>query len=210
MSFLALIVVHWTLSQQAFSFTPKGIEIYLSALSRYKALFTATVATIAAYFGFHRLNAATDANVQKLKQDRFTEWKSVLDVSFIEIEKYDPFMKKRFIRVRHKFYEQLYPLNFNIQNKSQLTHIFDATFRPLVNFFEQQNEKHIGMGGAYLNDKHSYSYDSYRFLFLGCVDDYYDNIEFDLHNLYLSCLPPERQIDAEMHNNALRNFRTTR
>src|SRR5258708_36341525 len=85
MSFLALIVVHWTLSQQAFSFKPKWIEIYLSALSRYKALFNATVATIAAYFGFHTLNASTDANVQTLKQWSVTELKSVLNLQFTRV-----------------------------------------------------------------------------------------------------------------------------
>ncbi len=206
MSLLALIAIHWTLSEKSFAFTLKGIDNYLAALGNYKALFTATVATMAAYFGFHRLKAATEANIQKSKQDRFSEWKYVLDIRLAEIEKSDPFMKREFIRIRHNFYERLYPLNFNIDGKAQLTNIFDATFRDTVNFFEQQNNKHIGMGGAYPNNKFAYSFDSFRFLFLGCIDNVYNNIVPDLMELYLRCLPADRIINAGMYKAALVNY----
>lgn len=206
-SLLALILIHWTLSKHSFLFSPKGIDNYLSELGNYKALFTATVATMAAYFGFHRLRAATDANIQKSKQDRFLEWKSVLDIRFIEIEKKDAFMKREFIRIRHNLYERLYPLNFNIGNKSQLTKIFDTTFRDVVGFFELKNNRHIGMGGAYPDNKYSYSFDSFRFLFLGCVDNVYNEIVTDLLELYLSCLPADRLINAEMYKSALMNYK---
>lgn len=69
MSILALAVVHMTFfdcSKYHFSFTPSGINNYLSALGEYKALFTATVATIAAYYGLWRFQVAADQN-----RDRF-------------------------------------------------------------------------------------------------------------------------------------------
>ena len=207
MSLLALIGVHWLLFKQEFLFSPDGLENYLSALGKYKALFTATVATIAAYFGFHRLKAATDANVQKAKQDRFSEWKSVLDIRLIEIEKKDPFMKREFIRIRHNFYEQLHSFSFNITDQTQLANLFNDNFRELVGFFEQQNNRHIGMGGAYPDNRYAYSFDSFRFLFLGCVDDVYNNIVVDLQDLYVACLPADRLIDPEMYRTAIQNYR---
>jgi hypothetical protein len=209
MSLLALLFIHWTLSlKYAFSFSPNGINTYLTALSDYKALFTGTIATMAAYFGLHRLKVATDANLQKVKQDRFSEWKSVLDIRFIEIEKQDPFMKREFIRIRHNLYEQLYDRNFNVVDNAQLTQIVQVIFPPtLINFFEIQNNKHIGMGGVYPNNTYAYSFDSFQFLFLGCLDNVYAESRADLLTYYLTQLPPDRLIDSELYSNALRNFR---
>jgi len=66
MSSLALIAIHWTLSKNSFSFTPTGLNNYLSAVGEYESLFTGTIATVAAYFGLLRLKATTDATLQKV------------------------------------------------------------------------------------------------------------------------------------------------
>lgn len=208
MSFVALIAIHWTLCDKySFSLSPTGINNYLTALGQYKALFTATVATIAAYFGLHRLNAANVANSDKLKQDRFSEWKTVLDIRFIEIEKTDPYMRREFTRVRYNLFRQLYDLNFSISNNAQLTQIFQSTFQDLVRFFEEQNNRHIGMGGVYLNNNFSYSLDSFRFLLLGSIDANYPEISQDLRTLYLATLDPNRIIDSNMFMAAQQNYR---
>lgn len=208
MSLIALVTIHWTLCiKYTFSFSPDGIETYLISFSKYKTLFTATVATIAAYFGLHRLKAATDANSDKLRQDRFSEWKTVLDIRFIEIEKNDPYMKREFVRVRYNLFRQLYDLNFSITNNAQLTKIFKSTFQDLARFFEEQNNRHIGMGGIYPNKSFSYSFDSFRFLILGSVDITYTDIVKDLQTLYLASIDPNRIIDINMYQNAQRNYR---
>ena len=206
MSIIALVAIHCLLHDKyILSFSPVGINTYLSAFGQYKALFTATVATIAAYLGLLRLKVATDANNDKLKQDRFSEWKMVLDIRFIEIEKLDPYMKREFIRVRYNLFKQLYDLHFSISNKDQLTQISQTTFGDLISFFEAQNNKHIDMGGAYPDDQFSYSFDSFRFLLLGCVDKTYPDILTDLKALYLSALPTDRYIDSDLYKAALTN-----
>lgn len=207
-SLAALVVIHWNFSKQSFSFTASGVNTYLSAYGEYKALFTGTVATIAAFFGLHRLNAATEANVQKAKQDRYSDWKTVLDVRFIDIEKNDPCMKREFIRVRFKFYEELCKINFNIENKQVLTNIFQKVFVSLVPFFEELNETHIQMGGVYPNNLHSYSLDAFHFLFIGSIGEDYSGISADLKDLYLANLPANRIIDPDTYKTAqLRNIR---
>lgn len=208
MSLIAIVTIHWTLfDKYSFSFSPEGIDNYLVSFGQYKGLFTATVATIAAYFGLHRLKAATDANSDKVRQDRFSEWKTVLDIRFIEIEKYDPYMKREFIRVRYNLFRQLYDLKFSIENNAQLTQIFLSTFQELARFFEEQNNKYIGMGGAYPNNTHSYSFDNFRFLFLGSVDIIYPSIVSDLQTLYLAALDPNRMINANLYRTAQQNYR---
>lgn len=208
MSLVALVTIHWTLyNKYSFSFSPEGIDKYLTSYGQYKALFTATVATIATYFGLHRLKAATDANSDKLRQDRFSEWKTVLDIRFIEIEKYDPFMRREFTRVRYNLFRQLYDLNFSISNNEQLTQIFQSTFQDLAQFFEEQNNRYIGMGGVYPDNTHSYSFYSFRLLFLGSVDNIYPEIVRDLQTLYFTALDPNRFIDANMFLTAQQNYR---
>lgn len=208
MSLIALVAIHWTLCiKYSFSFSPEGIEIYLISFGKYKALFTATVATIAAYFGLRSLKAATDANSAKLRQDRFSEWKTVLDIRFIEIEKYDPYMKREFVRVRYNLFTQLYNLNFSITNDSQLTQIFQSIFRNLTRFFEEQNNRHIGMGGIYPDTTYSYSFDSFCFLLLGSVDNSYADIINDLKLLYLASLDINRLVDVNMYQTAQRNYK---
>jgi len=196
MSTLALFAIHWELSKKTFSFSPRGIDNYLRTLGSYKTLFTATIATIAAYFGLHRLKAAVDANLQKLQQDRFAEWRSVLDVSLVRIEGTDNYMKREFIRSRYKLFQRLFPINFAIGSKSQLESIFDEIFRDSVYTFEEQNKNYIKIGGLYLNQEHSYSFDSFRYLFISCLDTCYIDLESDLKNLYLERLP-NRLIDPE-------------
>jgi len=208
MSLVALVSIHWTLfNNYSLSFTPEGIDSYLISFGKYKALFTGTVATIAAYFGLHRLKAATDANSDKLRQDRFSEWKTVLDIRFIEIEKLDPYMKREFVRIRYNLFRQLYDLNFSITNNAQLTQIFQTTFQDLVKVFEEQNNKQLGMGGVYPNNTHSYSFDNFRFLLLGSVDNLYPDIVSDLKTLYLGAIDPNRTIDLNMFRAAQLNYR---
>ncbi len=208
MSLIAIATIHWTLfGKYSFSFSPEGIDIYLVSFGQYKGLFTATVTTIAAYFGLHRLKAATDANSDKVRQDRFSEWKTVLDIRFIEIEKFDPYMKREFIRVRYNLFIQLYDRNFSIENNEQLTQIFQSTFKEHARFFEENNTKYIGMGGVYRNEKHSYSFDSFRFLLLGSVDILYPSIVSDLQTLYLTALDPNRMIDFNLYRTAQKDYR---
>ena len=143
MSLLAIITIHWIFfdaKKYSFSFSPDGINNYLKGFGNYKALFTSTVATIAAYFGLFRLKAATDANRDKIKQDRFLEWKTVLEVRLIEMEKKDPYMKREFIRLRYNYFKQLYDMNFSISTKEQLQQIFQTNFIKIINSFETQNK----------------------------------------------------------------------
>ena len=110
MSLLAIITIHWTLFTRRiyiFSFSPTGINNYLIGYGTYKALFTGTVATIAAYIGLLRYKAATEANKDKVKQDMFSEWKNRLDYRLIEIEMNGPYLKRIFTDVRLRLFNRV-------------------------------------------------------------------------------------------------------
>ncbi len=212
MSLLAIIAIHWSFfntTKYSFSFSPTGINNYLNGFGNYKALFTSTVATIAAYFGLFRLKAATDANRDKLKQDRFSEWKTVLDVRFIEMEKKDPCMKREFIKLRYNYFNQLYNMHFSISNKDQLQQIFQTNFNASISFFEIQNNKYVSVGGYYPDHNFSYSFDSFQFLVLGSIDNDYPKILDDLRHLYLEALGTDRIVSMEMYKLALLRNSTT-
>lgn len=208
MSCLALIDIHWNFfdkSKYEFSFTPQEINTYLQGFGVYKTLFTGTVATIAAYFGLLRLKVANEANKDKLKQDRFSEFKTLIDVRVIEVESRDPYMKREFIRIRYNFFNDLFERKFSILDSVSLREVFERHFKNVVRFFEEQNNRYIKMGGIYPNSTYSYSYDSFRFMFQGCFEEMYLGIETDLLKLYLAEMDSARMINADMYSTALKN-----
>lgn len=209
MSILALTTIHWHLIELGltFSFTPKGIDTYISAFGQYKYLFSGTIATCSVYFGLLGLKLSKDANLDKIKKDDFNEWKMILQVSSAEINKDDPLMINKIIKIRRQLFNDLHKLDFNIQNIDQLTAIFNDHIKELVGNFELNNNRWLGMGGIYKNDQHSYSYDSFQFIFFGMIEEHYENIGNDLKNLYIENLPADRHIDNDLYQTAMINYR---
>lgn len=203
MSLLALITIHLTLWDYSFSFSPEGLTTYIAAYGKYAALFAGTITVTSVYFGLLRVHAATEANRDKSRQDRFGEWKVVLEVRMAELKK-DPFMKREFYRLRLQYFNELYQRNFIVANRQQLTEIFNV-FAGHVAFFEQQNDEYIRMGSAVPNGIYSYSYDSFQFMFFGGIENMYNDIGNDLRQLYASRLPADRVINEENYHAAYRH-----
>lgn len=63
------------------------------------------------------------------------------------------------------------------------------------------------MGGIYPNNTYLYSFDSFRFLLLGSLDDRYTNIVRDLQSLYLASIDQNRTINNNLYQTALQNYR---
>lgn len=85
--------------------------------------------------------------------------------------------------------------------------VFNGIFGDgIIKFFESMNETRLGMGDVYPSSTYSYSLDSFRFLFLGCLKSYYDELENDLQKLYLEEMDPNRIIDKNLYQSALDNF----
>jgi ribosome biogenesis GTPase A len=125
----------------------------------------------------------------------------------VEIERYDPYMRREFTRVRYNLFKQLYDINFSISDIAILTKIFQSNFQDIVKFLETQNNRHIGMGGVYINNTQSYSFDSFRFLLLGCVDNVYPEIVSDLQTLYLNAMPANRMINPGLYQTSALNYK---
>lgn len=201
MSLLALVIIHATLFKYTFSLTPAGLNTYLNEYKSYSALFAGTIATTGGYLGLLRLHAATNANRDKLKQDRFSEWKTVFEIRALETEKKDPFMKREFVRLRWHFFNELYKRNFTVANKNDLTTVL-SIFKTVIPFFEEQSNDYVNMGGVYRDANSSYSVNSFVFLFLGLIDISYNEIELDLRGLYISYLPQNRIVGEALYHSA--------
>lgn len=208
MTLIALFAIHWNLSNLNLSFTPQGIENYLNSFGQYKALFTGTVATCAAYFGLLRVKVSEDANREKIKQDYFNEWKIIFQIRSSEIERNDRLMMRELTKVRRALFNDLYSINFQIQSKEQLEIIFDKNIKALVDFFETHNNLHNELGGAYPDEKHSYSFDSFSFMFLGMIEESYSEIGDDLKELYLMGMNDQRIISQNEYKNALQHWKS--
>ena len=190
---LAIIAIHWDLASRSFLISPKGISNYLGQYGNYKALFTGTVATTAAFLGLKRLQVAAEANTDKLRQDRFIEWKAVLEGRFLEIEKTDPLMKRPFIKERWNLFCELHTHDFNITSKEPLLKTFNI-FDTSIQFFETFNKSYMDNGETYRSKDHAYSLDSFHYLIIGTFNKVYDNYYDDLKEAYLSKLPAHRLV----------------
>ncbi|WP_125344669.1 hypothetical protein [Tenacibaculum singaporense] len=204
MSILALISIHGKLADFELKLSPSGIDNYLSFFGDYKYLFTGTIATCSAYFGLLRVKATLDSNIEKIRQDRFSEWKTIVQVRCNEIESLDPKMTREIIKIRLPIYNYLYDKNFEIKNIDELTEIFNANVSDLVGFFEDTNKRQQSLG-VYPSREYSYSFDSFRFIFYGMLDSWYEEMINDLEALYIQNLPDGRMINEEHYQVALRN-----
>lgn len=208
-SLIAVIIVHAKMflsPNYKFSFSLTTIGGYFNIYAEFGGLFKATVATIVAYLGLKRLQVASEANSDKLKQDHFVEWRTVQDVRLVEIEKTDPYMKREFTKIRQKLFMELYVLDFKIENREQLSKIFDSNFKEFIPFFEQMNEKYMEFGGIYPNITFSYTGQNFSFLFGGCIEKSYDNLYADILDLHRQNLDENRFIDSSMYQSALQNY----
>lgn len=198
-SVIATLVTLW--NDYSVSVSSEGFKNIISEFENYSNVFGATLAIFIAYLAIHNIKIATDAsnaaieaskaaldsNIERRFEERYADWKLTMDHSFVEIEQKDPLMKREFVRIRRKFFVDLYKRDFNVSNKKDLEELFGNHFKTLCDFFENQNSNFISKG-VYPNLNYSYSYDSFRFLFIRSIDGQYDNIEKDLEEMYINSL----------------------
>ncbi|MCY0977171.1 hypothetical protein PGH12_01360 [Chryseobacterium wangxinyae] len=194
----ALFIVQTNLCNDYFDPSILGLNNYIKEFSEFKELFAATITLIVAYFGILRLTAAEVANREKVKQDRFNEWKNLLDIRIIEVEKNNNFFKRQFADLRWKLFERLYENKMEINSAKELNKIFDDEMRSSVRFLEENNDKYFGKE-VYPDKHYSYMYTDFQFIFLGLLDKYYDGIEDDLKNIILNSLNPQRVINYDRY-----------
>ncbi|WP_263603506.1 hypothetical protein [Chryseobacterium sp. PET-29] len=199
----ALIIIQVNLRKENFDPSIIGLNNYLKEFSEFKELFAATITLIVAYFGILRLTAAELANREKVKQDRFNEWKNLLDIRIIEVEKNNKYFKRQFITLRWKLFERLYDNKMEINSQKDLNIIFNDEMRSSVRFLEEMNDKYSSKG-VYPSKDYSYIYDDFQFIFLGILDKYYNGIEEDLKNIILNSLNPERTVDYDLYTSTFR------
>jgi hypothetical protein len=204
MAFIILLLNYQLLMQYSFTPTVTGVRFYFSFFSDYKDLFVVAIAATAAYIGLQSLQQTVQANKERLKQDRFSEWKSRVDSRIMEVEKNDPYLRRVFLERRMKYFNALFDRDFFISNKDELA-LCLAVFSDLVPFLEDQNNRTVKLGQVYVSDDQAYSYDAFRFVFIGGADGAYPEIETDLKAYYLGLLPNRPVVDQETYKQAVIN-----
>jgi hypothetical protein len=207
MSIVAVLAIHMDLSKQELIFSPESVNVYIASFGEYESLFAATLGVAGAYFAFLQLKSAVNTYKDKIRYDYFTEWKITLEIRLREVEADEPYMNREFTKLRYQLFLQLYEMKFSILTREQLEQVFEQHFKNEVGFLETKNKKHEGMGGIYPDQNYSYSFDNFRFVFLGCLNNFYEKIEADLQSIYVKNLPKPRTIDQQAYVFALKNYR---
>lgn len=209
-SMLAFVAIHFEVYSLSFSFTATGINYYLSLFSKYSGLYTGTLAAFGLLFGFMRLDTLINTYDSKVKEDKFNEWKLTVELRSKEMSDEIPFFYREILKIRRRVFDYLFEKNFVIEDKSTLNEFFNLFFKDYVRFFEQQNRKHMGIGGFYPTDKYTYSEDALRYTIMGMINDFYVNLEMDLKELYIMNMDESRFINSESFKVGLNNYMTNR
>lgn len=195
LSMLALVSVHITLFEQSFLWSSEGLNNYLEGIFKYKELFVFTITVITVYIGFQSWKTASANQKDRLRQDHFSEWKAAIEYRFSYTDKNDPVVRSIFTTDRWKIFDELYNLDMKIMNKEQLVQFFSRCLKKFMGSLESQNEDYKKHCGVYRDKEHVYSYESLRWIILGCLHDYYVGVEDDLKQLMIESLPPNRYVD---------------
>lgn len=201
-SLIAFIVVHSDLSERSFQFDLHGINNYFESLTQFKELFAGTITLILAYYGLQRLKTAEKANRDKTKFDRFSDWKSITELRMNEVREKNKLFVREFSRLRYNLFNDIYENDMSIKNKKELDLIYDKHFQNITRAFEESNDDYVGMGGIYGTATSTYFFDDFYFIFIGCLDNFYNGIYQDVHNKYIASLDQNRIINQEIYERA--------
>lgn len=204
-SAITFLIIQSDLLNSRIDFTPKGLNIYLNSFFQYSGLFAATITLIVAYFGIKRLEAADIANFEKIKLDRYSDWKIVTEIRINEIKDGNKGFIREFYKIRYNLFTDLYYDNLSIYDSKKLKEIFDKYFITRISFFEEMTNRNIEMGNIYKDGNYTYFFQNFYYIFIGSLDYTYEKVYDDLKILYLANLNPHRIIDEETFKSAQNN-----
>lgn len=206
LSCMAFFSTQKLLFKSQFEFSPDGISFYINQFSQYNGLFAATITLIVAYYGIERLRAAERANIDKVRLDRYSDWKTITDARLDVVKDDNPLFRREFITIRYQLFEDLYPA-FSIESRKELQNLFNKYFANLIPAFESNNKKQQGLGGIYPSADYSYFGQNFLFVFLGSLTgEKYDNAVEDLLKMYCEKLQNDRIIDSLAYQSAAERY----
>lgn len=203
---IAFVFVHLELLKRNLQLDLEGINNYFTEITNFKELFGATITLILAYYGLKRLKTAEKSNRDKVKTDRFSDWKSITELRMNEVREKNKIFVREFSRVRYNLFNDIYDKKMSIKSKKELDIIYDKHFNDITRVFEENNDDYVGMGGIYRTADSTYFFDDFYFVFIGCLDSSYDGMYNDIKGRYLLNLDSNRLIGIELHNSAYTRY----
>ena len=198
----AFLFIHLDLAKRGFQIDLQGINNYFASLTQFKELFAGTITLILAYYGLQRLKTAEKANKNKIKFDRFADWKSITELRMNDLRRKNKIFVREFSRLRYNLYNDIYENNMSINNKAELDSIYDKHFKSITRVFEENDENYKNRNGIYPNDNYTYFFDDFYFVLIGCLDTFYFDIYNDIREKYITSLNQNRTIGKELYNRA--------
>ena len=199
---VAFLSVQFQFFDLELSLSTIGVSNYFSKFGDHYFLFAGTIASIVALVGVLSL-------AYRVKQDKYHAWEKILDFRLNKIGEENLSIESVFKHIRFDFFYDLYRINFIIKDKKMLTNLFDKYFKKNIRYIEESEEK-FTYTSCYPDDKYLYSFISFRYVFLGCLDmcgEKYtqSTLLSDLENMFNSELLP-KEVNPELHNHGLNRY----
>jgi hypothetical protein len=171
--------------RMVFNFSSYGFQEYLKLFNPYSLLFAATFVVITAQLAIERLGLMSDANYTSFKAGNRTVWIQVTKEFLSELKQEDPYMCKELTKQLLGIHDYLFEKQYKISSQVDTEEFFNKFFKKRVRFFEDMNTKFMNIGW-YKDEKHSYSWDSFRYMIIVMVnsDECYSKFISDLRELY--------------------------
>lgn len=186
LSFVSIIFASLEAFSLSFDFSSKGLQYLLDLFEPYSVLYGATFIVLTTSLAINRLGLLMNTNRDSFKIGNRTAWIETVNFFLNDIEDNDPYMRKFFKRNMLDIHDYLFDHNYRFESKNSLDDFFNRFAKNEITKFEQQNRMYQNIGGFYKNDSHSYSYDSFRYVFENIIklEDSYSSLRIDLQNQY--------------------------
>lgn len=193
-----------------FNLTSDGFQFYLNLYQPYSLLFGATFVVLTTNLAIERLGLLTESSRATYKIGNRTAWIETANYFINEIKESDPYMVKVFKRNILNIHDYLFDINYMFKNKAELQDFFEQFIKNNVAFFEQHNERYMGMGGVYRDDDYAYSFESLKYIIANIVklEESYKSSVTDLKEMFLTEVraQPSRQVNKETFRYANENY----
>lgn len=190
----------------SFDISSEGFQYYLEFFEPYSLLFGATFVVLTTNVAIERLGLLIESSRATYKIGNRTAWIETANYFINEVSDNDSYMIKVFKRNILNIHDFLFEINYKFSSKDDLKKFFDQFIMNNVGFFEQLNQRHIGMGGIYRDEDYTYSYESLRYIFVNItkIEESYQSVENDLKELFITEVKnqPNRLVNRETFRHA--------
>ncbi|MDX9854420.1 MAG: hypothetical protein RBS81_11610 [Tenuifilaceae bacterium] len=131
-----------------------GLNLFLNVFDKYGGIYTTSFTVLGISLVVEQISLSFQAN----KISTRTEWKRKLDEKLDSLRNRNHYMYEHINLVADDIFDELFVTDQKVNNKEELTSLFDKYFKDVIPGYEQRSEDNIGLGDIYPQHSKSYSF----------------------------------------------------